>query len=117
MKIVSALNTRALRRTRLPVLFAPLVVFLRLSGVAIADQGAARGAALAHACATCHGPDGRSQGAIPSLDALSGANLVAALQAFRAGGREGTVMNHIAKGLDAADVEAVAAYFTALRRH
>ena len=42
---------------------------------------AARGVSLAHACAACHGPDGQSQGAIPSLDALSAADAIAALQA------------------------------------
>jgi sulfide dehydrogenase cytochrome subunit len=116
MKIKSAINIRSLCGTRLQALFAPLVVFLLSSGVAVADQGASRGAALAQACATCHGPDGRSQGAIPSIDALSRENLVAMLQAFRTGERQGTVMNRIAKGLDEADVEAVATHFPALQR-
>ena len=76
-----------------------------------ADQLTSRGSALAHACAACHGPDGRSQGAIPSLNTRSQENFVAALRAFRGGERQGTVMNRIAKGLDDADIEAVAAYF------
>jgi cytochrome c553 len=76
-----------------------------------ADQLTSRGAALAHACAACHGPDGRSQGAIPSINTISQENFVAALQAFRSGERQGTVMNRIAKGLDDADIAAVAAYF------
>jgi cytochrome c553 len=78
---------------------------------AVADQLTSRGAALAHACAACHGPEGRSQGAIPSLNTISRENFVAALQAFRSGERQGTVMNRIAKGLDDADIAAVAAYF------
>ena len=67
-------------------------------------------------CAACHGPDGQSQGAIPSLDALSAADAIVALQAFRAATRKGTVMLRIAKGLDDADIIAVATYFATLRQ-
>jgi cytochrome c553 len=74
-----------------------------------------RGAALAHACAACHGPDGRSQGLIPSIDTLPKNNFVDALQTFRSGARQGTVMSWIAKGLDDTDIEALAAYFAALQ--
>jgi sulfide dehydrogenase cytochrome subunit len=70
----------------------------------------ARGAALANACATCHGPDGQSQGAIPAINSLSKENFMAAMRAFQTGERQGTVMHRIAKGLDDADIEAVAAY-------
>lgn len=78
--------------------------------IAAADQLTMRGAALANACATCHGPDGRSQGAIPSIHSLSKESLLIALRAFQTGERQGTVMNRIAKGLDDEDLEAVAAY-------
>ena len=70
------------------------------------------GAAIANACATCHGPDGQSQGVIPSINSLSKENFVAAMRAFRTGERQGTVMNRIAKGLDETDIEAVAAYWS-----
>jgi sulfide dehydrogenase cytochrome subunit len=84
------------------------------TGVA-ANAEVARGAALAHACAACHGPNGHSQGAIPSIDTLSPEDISAALTAFRAGTRQGTVMLQIAKGLDEADIHAVAAYVATLR--
>jgi sulfide dehydrogenase cytochrome subunit len=76
---------------------------------------ASRGAALAHACAPCHGSEGVSQGAIPSIRTMPRENLIEALRAFRAETRPGTVMNRIAKGLDDADIEAVAAYFASLQ--
>jgi cytochrome c553 len=79
-----------------------------------ADPRAERGAALANACAACHGPEGRSQGAIPSLDGLTSDEFIAALKAFRAATRTGTIMNRIARGLDDTDIAAVAAYFVAL---
>lgn len=93
-----------------------LAALLCLLGSAVADPVASRGSALANACAACHGPPGRSQGAIPSIDALSVEDCRAALQAFRADTRKGTVMNRIAKGLDDADIDAVAAHFAALRQ-
>jgi cytochrome c553 len=90
------------------------IVTLWLPGIGAAETGSARGAALVHACVTCHGPEGRSQGAIPSLTTLSAADITAALQAFRAETRPSTVMHRIAKGLDDADITAVATYFATL---
>ena len=93
-----------------------LTVTLWLPGTVAAETRPARGAALAHTCVTCHGPEGRSQGAIPSLTTLSSADITTALQAFRAETRPGTVMHRIAKGLDDADITAVATYFATLPR-
>jgi len=93
-----------------------LTVTLSLASTVAAETELARGAALAHACVTCHGPEGRSQGAIPSLTTLSSADITTALQAFRAETRPGTVMHRIAKGLDDADITAVATYFATLPR-
>lgn len=95
--------------------FVSCTAFFTFSGPSMADSVSARGTALAHACAACHGPDGRSHGAIPSLPMISRESFVTALAAFRAGDRQGTVMNRIAKGLDDADIAAVAAYFLSLR--
>lgn len=112
----AAANETAKKNLVPRVMLILLVAFLLLSDVVVAaDQLTARGAALMNACAACHGPDGRSQGAIPAIDALSSERLVTALRAFRAGERQGTVMNRIAKGLDEADIEAVAAYVGAPR--
>ena len=93
-----------------------LIVTLWFPALVAAETGPARGAALAHACVTCHGPEGRSQGAIPSLTTLSSADITTALQAFRAETRPSTVMHRIAKGLDDADITAVATYFATLPR-
>ena len=93
-----------------------LTVTLWLPGTVAAETGLARGAALAHTCVTCHGPEGRSHGAIPSLTTLSSADITTALQAFRAETRPSTVMHRIAKGLDDADITAVATYFATLPR-
>jgi len=93
-----------------------LFVTLWLPGIGAAETVSQRGAALAQTCVTCHGPEGRSQGAIPSLTTLSAADIMTALQAFRAETRPSTVMHRIAKGLDDADITAVATYFATLPR-
>ena len=98
------------------VLWVLLMTALSLPVVVLAEPNMARGIALANACAACHGPDGHSQGAIPSIDSLPTQDFIAALQAFRADARKGTVMNLIAKGLDDTDINAVAAYFATLRQ-
>lgn len=97
-------------------ILALLVAGLWWPAVAAAEPAASRGLAMANACAACHGPDGRSQGAIPSIDNLPAAEFTTVLKAFRADARKGTVMNRIAKGLDDAEIDAVAAYFTAHQR-
>ena len=93
-----------------------LIATLWLPGLVVAETLSQRGAVLAHACVTCHGPEGRSQGAIPSLPPLSSADIMTALQAFRAETRPSTVMHRIAKGLNDADITAVATYFASLPR-
>ena len=93
-----------------------LMVALWFPGTGAAETVSSRGAALAQACVTCHGPEGRSQGAIPALTTLSSADLITVLQAFRAETRPATVMHRIAKGLDDADITAVATYFATLPR-
>jgi cytochrome subunit of sulfide dehydrogenase len=93
-----------------------LVAGLLSSSADAADMAMARGTALASACGACHGPDGRSQGAIPSINHLPAEDFTFALKAFRADGRQGTVMNRIAKGLDDAEISAMAAYFAAHQR-
>jgi sulfide dehydrogenase cytochrome subunit len=90
---------------------------LLLPGVVTAGSNISHGMALAYACAACHGPDGHSQGAIPSIDKLPPEAFVAALKAFRADSRKGTVMNRIAKGLDDTEIDAIAAYFATSRQH
>ncbi|HXG19780.1 MAG TPA: c-type cytochrome [Methylomirabilota bacterium] len=94
----------------LRIAFSPIAALILLSSAQATDQVTTRGAVLINACAACHGPGGHSQGVIPSIDAMPKENFVTALQAFRSGERQGTVMNRIAKGLDDADIEALTAF-------
>ena len=78
---------------------------------ALGQSGATGGAtpsALADACAPCHGTDGKSPGAIPSLSGKSAAYITQRMLEFKAGARQGTVMNRIVKGYDDAEIAAIA---------
>ena len=77
----------------------------------LAHAAAPTGADLAGACTGCHGPDGRSQGAVPSLAGLQPQTFIERMHAFQNG--EGTIMNRIAPAYDDAQIAALAEYFAA----
>ena len=64
-------------------------------------------------CANCHGTDGRSRAAVPSLSGQDAAMIVQRVKEFRDGRRAATVMQQLAKGYTDAQIEAAAAYFAA----
>jgi sulfide dehydrogenase cytochrome subunit len=68
---------------------------------------------VAATCAACHGTDGRSRGGVPSLAGRDKDELVRAMRAFRYGERPSTIMQQLAKGYSAAEIEAAAAYLAA----
>ncbi|MDN5863043.1 MAG: hypothetical protein L0H19_06300 [Salinisphaera sp.] len=68
--------------------------------------------AIATACFGCHGPQGRSTGAIPALAGLPAEEFVQRMATFRNGA--GTVMRHIAPAYSPAQVHRLAAYFASL---
>ncbi len=72
---------------------------------------AAYGEYLAGECVTCHGGAGPDP-SIPALRSLPSARLIAALRAYRAGARANPVMQSVARALDDAEIEALAAYFS-----
>ena len=63
---------------------------------------------LGNACAPCHGTDGMSPGAIPALSGKSAAYITQRMLEFKAGARQGTVMNRIARGYDDDEIAAIA---------
>jgi len=85
-------------------------------GIPAAAQDAERMEVLAAPCASCHGTDGSSPGAIPSLDTLDSESFAALFRGYRSGEVEGTVMNRIARGYSDAEVDALIQYFQTLQR-
>jgi cytochrome subunit of sulfide dehydrogenase len=72
---------------------------------------------LAATCANCHGTEGRPVPgeAMPRLAGQPQEALAASLRAFRDGSRPATVMHQLAKGYSNEEIDALAAYFAALR--
>lgn len=70
------------------------------------------------ACATCHGAQGEGMAAagFPYLAGQGAAYLALQLQDFASGARQSPIMEPIAKGLSAAQIEAVTAYYSQLPR-
>ena len=67
-------------------------------------------AVLAAPCSTCHGPGGKSPGAIPSIDRLGAEAIRTSLLAFRKGDVQGTIMNRLARGFTEPEIDALATY-------
>jgi cytochrome c553 len=79
------------------------------------DPQTLRARSLAATCAQCHGTAGHAlPGAVvPGLAGLPAGYLAEQMKAFRSGTRSATVMHQIAKGYSDAQIEQMAAYFSA----
>ena len=96
--------------TRLVILAAALA-----AATSVQAQESARN--LASACAICHGTDGRA--VTPNMISLAGLprdHIASQMRAFRDGQRPATVMHQIAKGYTDAQIDAMAAWFSAQKR-
>lgn len=85
-------------------------------GVALSAHAAdTRARFMAANCSYCHGPDGKSRGAIPNLAGLEPGYFVEQMKAFRDGSRPATVMKKHAAGYTDAEFEAMAKYFASIK--
>jgi cytochrome subunit of sulfide dehydrogenase len=69
----------------------------------------------ATSCSGCHPANAGVQSPVPPLAGKNAEEIVAQMQAFRAGQRPATVMDRIAKGFSDAEVQAIAAWYA--QRH
>mgnify|MGYP006376734265 FL=1 len=81
-----------------------------LPAAAAAAREPTRGGMLGASCAGCHGPDGRSPGAIPDISGKDAEFIRTALQEFRSGKRASTVMGRHAKGYTDEELALIADY-------
>lgn len=65
----------------------------------------------AQACSSCHGDD--EQSSIPRLIEMERESFIAAMEAFKNGERESTIMGRLAPAYSTEDIEALADYFAA----
>jgi cytochrome c553 len=86
---------------------------LALSGIAGAADIHTQ--AIASTCMSCHGPGGKSLGAVPSLAGLDKDYFVKSMKEFKAGTRTATIMKRHASGYTDAEFEAMGAYFAGLK--
>ena len=91
-------------------LLLPLLLAALPAGAEEPDRAALQ--VLAGPCANCHGPDGHSPGAIPSIAGLPAEEATAKMLAFRDGqDPAATVMPRLMKGYDEAQIRALAEWF------
>jgi cytochrome subunit of sulfide dehydrogenase len=94
-------------------IWTAFTLWTALTFAAGATPGANAGRDIAANCAACHGTDGRSRGAMPSLAGRDPRVIVQSIADFRDGRRASTVMGQLAKGYTDDQIESVAAYFGA----
>ena len=75
-----------------------------------------RGQILASTCFSCHGTDGVSPGAIPSIAGIPADSLRRTLKEFRDGRRPSTVMGRHATGYSDAEIASIADYLSQVTR-
>ncbi len=97
------------------LLFKPVIIILFWSASLQATE-ITRGVMLSNSCAACHGTEGRSPGAIPSIYGKSSEYIAQALLDFREGKRPATVMGRHASGYSDEEIQMIAEYFSSLAR-
>lgn len=70
---------------------------------------------IAATCYICHGPSGKSSGAIPGLAGQDKAYIANAMKEFRDGKREATVMKKYAMGYTDSEYEALGEFFASIK--
>ncbi len=68
-------------------------------------------ASKAASCNACHGPYGRSQAGVPTLEGRSADDIFTSLKGFATGQRAAFVMHHHAKGYSDQELRDIATYF------
>jgi cytochrome c553 len=74
-----------------------------------------RGELLASTCMSCHGPGGKSKGAVPSLAGLEKGYFIKAMQDFKSGARPASIMKKHAAGYTDAEYEQMGEFFARLK--
>jgi sulfide dehydrogenase cytochrome subunit len=105
-------NPLTLRLLPLPLTLL-LMLLILIGALPAASAGAeelTRGGMLSASCAGCHGPDGRSPGAIPDISGKTTEFIRMALEEFRSGKRPSTVMERHAKAYTDEEIALIADY-------
>ena len=93
------------------------MLIILFGGVALLSANAhavPRGELLGSTCMSCHGPGGKSKGAVPNLAGLDKGYFIKAMQDFKSGARSGSIMKRHASGYTDAEFEQMGEYFSKL---
>ena len=88
-----------------------LVLLPMLATSSPAAEDRPSGEVLANTCYSCHGTDGHSAGAMPSIAGKDASYIERRLLDYRDDRLSGTVMNRIAKGFSAEEIERLSQHF------
>ena len=88
-----------------------LAASLLLGQTSLAED-LSKGAMLSASCEGCHGTNGRSPGAIPSIAGKSADYLRETMESFRSGDKEATVMGRHVNGYSEEEIRLIAEYFS-----
>ncbi|HEV2610386.1 MAG TPA: c-type cytochrome [Noviherbaspirillum sp.] len=94
------------------------LILIHATTLTLAAEPDPTGRRLYATCAACHGTDGRPErgGSLSALAGQSKESLTAAMQAFKTGTRNATIMHQIAKGYTDEQIELIAGYLAGLNK-
>ena len=99
-------------RTSIRLMSAIFLLSASLLFVPVQAEELSRAAILSASCEGCHGTGGRSPGAIPAIAGKPAEYLREALESFRSGERNATVMGRHATGYTDEEIRQIAEYFS-----
>jgi sulfide dehydrogenase cytochrome subunit len=92
-----------------------LAVLAAVSAMTPIAAAAQSGQAMGQTCFVCHGPGGRSEGAVAPIAGLPKEHVARQMADFKADRRPGTIMNRIAKGYTDEQIALIVEYLAALK--
>jgi cytochrome c553 len=93
-----------------------LLVWLSVAVLPAAHADDATTRDLAATCTGCHGTNGVSAGAIPTIAGLEKERIVVLMKEFKDGKRTATIMQQHAKGYTDEQIDAIAGWFASQKR-
>jgi len=103
---------RTANRLKAPLLIlAALLCLPIVANAELQKSEISRGAMLSNTCAGCHGTDGKSPGAVPSINGKPKEFLEMAIKKYRSGEWDSTVMRRHVRGYTDEEISLIAEYF------
>lgn len=95
--------------------FMAAVITVAIGSIPALGVAGPSGQAIGVTCNGCHGTDGHSKGAAPSLAGRPSKQLQKAMVDFKSGARPATIMGRIAKGYSDEEIVAVSDYYSSIK--